>query len=327
MTTTALVIETNNLRGGEATAAVVTASLKRLLTRLTEQTRPVASIDEVVITHDGLDAESQCQLQETVRRPLKFVHLAEGTGYYEAKNVGFDATTADIVVFGDSDCWPDPRWLETLVEPVLSGACDVAAGRTTYRTDLLGTAATTIDFMYFASPFGAHCTRNFYANNVAFRRATFGDRRFPASAMYRGHCQLLGLRLLEDRVPIHFVPQARTIHRFPDSLREFVQLRLHRGSDLSALAPQLIQTNLRTQLPARAAKFAPPVVLAARLGFSLRSLNRQDMPPARGVRRAICAAGITGLSMLDLVGTWRGGGGQHVALSYHDDRDGLAAAA
>ena len=41
----------------------------------------------------------------------------EGTGYYEAKNRGFDATTADVVAFGDGDCWPDPAWLETLLAP------------------------------------------------------------------------------------------------------------------------------------------------------------------------------------------------------------------
>ena len=92
------------------------------------------------------------------------------------------------------------------------------AGRTTYRRDLLGTAASTIDFMYFPSPFGKGYTRNFYANNIAFRREVFDTRRFGEHEMYRGHCAVLGIDLHNAKIPIVFAPAARTIHRFPDSV-------------------------------------------------------------------------------------------------------------
>src|SRR5262245_34661137 len=192
---TALVLETNNLRrGGD-----VTKSLERLLQHLAPQ---LGKIDELVVTHDGL--RDTARLEHAAEHGVLFVELPPGTGYYQAKNVGFDATSADVVAFGDADCWPDRHWLDRLLSPFAADASvSVVAGRTTYRDDVLGRAATAIDFMYFPSPLGAECTRNFYANNVAFRRDTFARFRYLADPkIYRGHCQRLGMRLAAAGVPV-----------------------------------------------------------------------------------------------------------------------------
>ena len=214
----------------------------------------------------------------------------------------------------------------------------MVAGRTTYREDLLGTAATTIDFMYFDSPLGERCTRNFYANNVAFRREVFARYGYLSEErIYRGHCQVLGLRLQAAGVPVRFVPEARTIHRFPDSVRDFARLRLLRGADSHELTPHLARAYLPRGLqwlgdlrPA-----ASLAVLTARLGMSLRALNHQDLPPVKGVRRAACVGAIVGLSLVDAAGALAGATGlgrprvrdgalANEGLGYHTDRDGLA---
>src|SRR5206468_10251653 len=135
------------------------------------------------------------------------------------------------------------------------------------------------------SPFGADYTRNFYANNVAFRRDVFAAHRYGDHEMYRGHCAVLGVELLNAKVPILFVPAARTIHRFPDSLRELVQLRLMRGRDTYELTPALggsIASGLK--LP-RIGPVVPLAVLGIRFACSLRSINRQQMPVARGLKK------------------------------------------
>ncbi len=114
-------------------------------------------------------------------------------------------------------CAPPPR---------CSSPAEVVAGRTTYRDDALGVAATAIDFMYFPSPLGEGLTRNFYANNVAFRRDVFAARRYlPAEGIYRGHCQQLGLRLAADGVRVRYAPDAHTVHRFPDGAAELLRLQ------------------------------------------------------------------------------------------------------
>ena len=336
MTTFALVLETNNLTGGGADTLRTAQSLERLLTRLREQTRPLAQLDEFVITHDGLPAPARAQLDAIADKEIRWVEIDGETDYYEAKNRGFDATTTDVVAFADADCWPEPAWLDELFAPFASPDVEVTAGRTTYRTDILGTAASTIDFMYFDSPLGGGCTRNFYANNVAFRREVFGSRRYATHDMYRGHCQVLGARLHADGVKVRFVPEARTIHRFPDSVAELVKLRLLRGEDVISLAPHLVKTYMPIAAPlAKLGPVVPLAVLAARFGFSVASINKQDMPPAHGARWLGVVGAIAGISLVDAVGTvartfgWRPGSRSaspaKVTLSYHRDGDQLDA--
>jgi hypothetical protein len=338
MTSFALVLETNNLTGGGADAARTARSLERLLGRLREQTRPLAQLDEFVITHDGLASGARARLDAIAGKTIRWIEIDADTDYYEAKNRGFDATTADVVAFADADCWPEPAWLEALFAPFADAAIAVTAGRTTYRTDILGTAASTIDFMYFDSPLGRGCTRNFYANNVAFRRDAFGSRRYATHDMYRGHCQVLGTKLHRDGVKVHFVPAARTIHRFPDSVAELVKLRLLRGEDVISLAPHLVRTYAPFAAPlGNLGPVIPLAVLAARFGFSVASINKQDMPPARGARWLGVVGAIAGISLVDAVGTvartlgWRPASGAtapaKVTLSYHRDGDQLDAAA
>ena len=332
--TAALVLETNNLLGGDL-AAVVTA-MKRLLLHLGAQTRALASLAEVVVTHDGLPEAARSRLERAAGVPLRFVEVAPFTGYYEAKNLGFDATTADVVAFGDGDCWPEPEWLERLLAPFDDARVEAVAGRTTYREDLLGQAVSAIDFMYFAPPGDRGATRNFYANNVAFRREVFGARRYaPVRGQFRGACQVLGLRLEREGVRVRFEPGARTTHRFPDSLRELVQLRLYRGADTPKLVPFLVDAHAPRALAwlGRLEPLASLGVLAARLGFSARSVGRQDMRALDLPRRAACLGLMAAVSGLDTIGALaRATGvtsfgldaaGHAETLSYHGNGDGL----
>jgi hypothetical protein len=339
--TTALILETNNLRGS-ADPDRVTASLDRLLRHLGAQTRPLRALDELVVTHDGLDERQRARLEAAAGTPVRFLLLPPDTGYYEAKNLGFDASSAEVVAFGDADCWPDPAWLDRLLAPFSEApSALVVAGRTTYRDDVLGAAATSIDFMYFPSPLGEGATRNFYANNVAFRRDVFAARRYqPAPGIYRGHCQRLGLRLAEDRIPVRYEAAAHTVHRFPDSAAELLRLRLLRGADTAEMAPSFADAFLPARLRwlGRLGPLSPLGVLALRLGWSAQAVGKQGLSEVHGARRAACLAAVCGISAADAAGALarsvgradlgvHDGGFRRGALSYHGDADQLVAGA
>ncbi len=278
-----------------------------------------------MITHDGLSEGALESLRLSCQANLHFVEVSSEAGYYAAKNEGFKASSGEIVVFADSDCLPESSWLESLLSPFEDGA-QVVAGRTCYRSDLLGIAATTIDFLYFEPPQAPGTTLNFYANNVAFAREVFGARLFPKASMYRGHCQKLGMQLTEDGISIRFAPSARTVHRFPDHWTEFLQLRLLRGRDLGALAPPLVDRYAPAlTMFSRSAMVPPALVWCARGLLSQRALGAQQMPAVGGARAAATRALIAGISVVDGVGTLlsgaqlidRGHSLDRQALSYH----------
>jgi hypothetical protein len=329
------VLETNNLAGGRADSDDVERSLARLLARLRAQSRPLASLDEVIIVHSGLAPTARDRLQDVAGCRLAFVPIDPASDYYAAKDAGFAATRADVVAFADADCWPEPDWLRALLEPFADAEVRVVAGRTTYRDDLFGAAATAIDFMYFASPLGPGCTRNFYANNVAFRREVLEAGGYGAHGFYRGSCQVLGLALQARGVPVRFAPRAHTIHRLPDSLADLLRLRLLRGADAVELAPHLARAYLPRAVRwlARIGPLSGVAVLAVRCACSLVALRQQRLTGVRGARWLAGAALVTAIHAADAAGAVIGGlrlglgarTRRMVSLGYHRDVDKLAA--
>lgn len=330
---TALVLETNNLRGGENYEQVV-SSLKRVTGLLAQQSIPLSALAQIVITHDGLDESSRGVLEDIAGHHIDFVLIDSSTGYYHAKNSGFTATDPERckwVVFADADCVPAPTWLAELLSPFIdNNTLGAVAGRTSYASDLAGTALTTLDFMYFPSPLAEGATRNFYANNIVFRRDVFAEYHYQdLDSVYRAHCQVLGLQLQSQGIPLHYAVKAHTVHRFPDSLGDILKLRWLRGQDTCGLTPFLVQTYLPAGLQwlSRSGPIGPLCVLIARLGFSMRALNHQDQPPVSGLRWIASMLLIIGFSAVDMSGALMRGlglrlargkdGGDVQALSYH----------
>ncbi|MBC9250252.1 glycosyl transferase [Pseudomonas alcaligenes] len=330
---TALVLETNNLRGG-ADLDKVAASLGRLFDHLQGQSLALSRLAQVVVTHDGLPAEVCAELARRSSLALQFVLIDASTGYYAAKNAGFAATSAEqcaYVVFADADCIPAADWLEQLLLPLCAAQPPaVVAGRTSYSSSLAGTALTTLDFMYFPSPLQAGATRNFYANNVVFRRDVFAEHAYQAlDGVYRAHCQVLGLNLQAAGIALHYAAAAHTEHRLPDTRGEALKLRWMRGQDSVGLTPYLVRAYLPQRLHwfARSGPLAPLTILGARLGYSLRALNHQDLPPVHGLRRLGAMGLILAFSLVDMAGALARGVGINTlgrkvaadaqALSYH----------
>ncbi len=120
----------------------------------------------------------------------------------------------------------------------MRGDARVVAGATSYAGELAA-LANQLDFPYFSHRAGT--VRNFFANNVAFARDVFAAYRYPHIApMFHGQCQVLGLQLLAADIAIHFAPDARVVHAWPDGLAEWLEVRLLRGADTASLLPYVV---------------------------------------------------------------------------------------
>jgi hypothetical protein len=266
------------------------------LARLLAKLAPQLDEAELVITTGGPIAAKD-ELETLAGRAITWVELSADAGYYEHKNQGFDASTGDIVAFIDGDCDPCPGWLAALVRPIVDGEAQVVAGSTGYAGKL-AQLANRIDFPYFFDDRARSTVRNFFANNVAFAREVFAARRYPDLApMFHGQCQVLGLRLQDDGIPIRLAEAARVIHAWPAGVTEWLEVRLLRGADLASLLPHVAAH--------RAPRVAPvianlgPVPALAVLG--LRAVDATYRALRRGPRMRGLAL-VAGVSLVDAVG-------------------------
>jgi glycosyltransferase involved in cell wall biosynthesis len=85
---------------------------------------------EVLVVDDGSTdgADEEAASTTVAGRPVRLLRN-EGTGAVAGRLTGIRASSAAILAFTDSDCEPDPAWLETAVEHLRAGA-HLAHGRT-----------------------------------------------------------------------------------------------------------------------------------------------------------------------------------------------------
>ena len=84
------------------------ATVRKTLESVFNQTRMP---DEVIV----VDGNSKDNTLDIVRRfPVKIV-TEPGAGFGHARNVGIENATGDIVLFIDSDCYAEPKWIEKAV--------------------------------------------------------------------------------------------------------------------------------------------------------------------------------------------------------------------
>lgn len=245
------------------------ARVERGLWELADTLAPqVAAADaEIAITHCGLDERARASIERVLDRPVAWILLPVEAGYYEHKNRGFDATSGDLVAFLDGDCAPCPDWLASLTAPILGGDARVVAGMTSYPGEL-APLANQLDFPYYDR--GPGCVRNFFANNVAFAREVFAARHYPTiEPMFHGQCQVLGLQLLAERIPIRFAAGARVTHAWPEDLTEWLEVRLLKGADTVSLLPYVIATYVPRASPIVERLGALPALAI----FGLRALS------------------------------------------------------
>jgi glycosyltransferase involved in cell wall biosynthesis len=224
-----MILETENLESADR------AGLIAALGSILAQDLSPWTAEEVILIDSG-DVPEALQRLIAEEFPWIKVHSApDSIGYYGAKMLGASLATGEVIVYCDSDCLYEPHWLRTLLQTFV-GRPEVAivAGETTTQGyGPYGTAmAITYIFPQYSGETAIVPTRQYYLNNVAFRRSVLLEAPMPTDLpLYRGNC-VIHARSLGDRGhTIWRQPQARALHAPPNGLGHFVWRFLLIGHD------------------------------------------------------------------------------------------------
>jgi glycosyltransferase involved in cell wall biosynthesis len=224
-----IVVETENL---------ATADLQGLLDAiacLAAQDPSPSEANEVLLIDSG-DIPDAVNQQLQTQYPWLQIHQAPaGITYYEAKMLGAEIATGEILVYYDSDCIYEPQWLRIMLASFHMPEIQVVAGETRTRgIGIYGTAmALAYIFPQYSGQQGLQPGSQYYLNNVAFRRSWLLAHPIPtALPLYRGNCVIHAKQLTRDGVTIWRQPAARATHAPPNGWSHFYWRFLLIGYDL-----------------------------------------------------------------------------------------------
>ncbi|MBC7925995.1 MAG: glycosyltransferase family 2 protein [Bryobacteraceae bacterium] len=147
---------------------------------------------------------------------------AGGALYYALKNKGAQVATGEIIAFTDSDVYPAPTWIASIVSNIRAGA-DVSVGLSLFK-DASGWTATSVaramavscTFGYILGPSknGRVELRGFMDHNLAIRADLFRNAQYQTEYGRIIASPLLFRRLKKAGAVIAFSPLQAVTHYF-----------------------------------------------------------------------------------------------------------------
>lgn len=219
-------------------------------------------------------------------------HACEGPPYqyYEQKNLAAKLATGDLLVYLDSDCIPQPGWLEAFIATFERTDVVVCAGVTSFDRDSLYSRlfAFLIDWQIDdPGPEPVVVTHGFKANNVAYRRDTFLAHPYPDNGSYKARCVQLWRELAQAGITIHRANRALVLHPAPVNPRHFAAKAIGLGHDYGLQFRNRGGTGLRSALSFAYGKFKRNLA-----DTRTRLLTSQCRPDAGPRALAMVLAGI-----------------------------------
>lgn len=224
-----IVLETENL------AAADLNGLMRSLSSLAAQDPAPTEANEVLLIESG-DIPAALLAELCQQYPwIKVCSAPAGTEYYQAKMLGAELATGEIIVYYDSDCIYEAGWMSKILSPFSqSPDIQVVAGETT--TNGVGIYGTAMALGYIFPQYSGRTElspgKSYFLNNVAFRRSFLLRHPIPTNLpLYRGNCAVHAHKLVESGFIIWQQPEARVLHAPPNGLKHFFWRFLLIGHD------------------------------------------------------------------------------------------------
>ncbi len=236
-----LVIETANLSMAELDG------LRGTLESMSAQSVPIQGAAEVFLVDSGDVPEEVLQSMLSAYPWIRAIRLPGTVGYEELKMAGANASTGEVVIFADGDCYYEPQWLEAMLAPFVDPSVHVVGGATEIDpTGAFGLgSAVAFSFPDRQLSSGPYRTDRYHLNNVAFRRSLLESFPIPS----RRRCYRMGALhaaiLRGSGYTIWRQPLAGARHTPPNGFSHFMWRFLMFGHD-GIVVPRLIAAETRT---------------------------------------------------------------------------------
>lgn len=200
------------------------AELQQVVAALETQTLPPSEW-QLLICDDGSEEDLAASLGQASIN-IKWLRQNRG-GPAAARNMGLFAAATPIVAFTDSDCIPEPRWLESLIEPIETNRADVTGGLVGFdsaeqwvgrclnfvMTTGLGAAGARDPRAMLGMKFHPRTGNMAVKLDVARRVGGFPNERYGEDVEF-------GRRLMSQEARIEFVPSAVVVHNEKRTIRQ-----------------------------------------------------------------------------------------------------------
>jgi glycosyltransferase involved in cell wall biosynthesis len=225
--------------------------LRQLLQGLDKQT--YRSFEVVIVDDGSCDGSDELARGSVVAGRPVIVIPSDGEGTLRARQVGVDNSRGPMLAFTDSDCVPDPAWLEHAVAAMSDGA-DMVNGYTRPMRPLKPmerSLASGTEGLYPTC--NMFYRRDLYDRLGGFDAETASHWRFRSVNRWRdsafGEDTLLGWSAIRSGATMKYVPEAIIEHQvFPPDLRDYF-LRTAKMAAFPAMTKALPE--LRTTLMRR----------------------------------------------------------------------------
>ena len=162
---------------------------------------------------------------------VSLLPTAEGK-YYDLKNYGAKDAAANLIIFLDTDAFPESNWLINILtpfsDPDISGIC----GRTIVdHTNWYTKSYSLIKFQLPATTFEIEPIKYLFANNLAVRKPFFDVYKFPVTGKYYKIPSREYLRTIKkEGLPVFHNPAAIVRHPAPLP-NNFLKRAFYHGRD------------------------------------------------------------------------------------------------
>lgn len=191
---------------------------------------------EVVVVDDGsTDGTVELVQQRAESNPDLHLVRSGGTGAVGARRLGISESTGEIIAFTDSDCVPDPGWLQAGVAAIDSGA-GLVNGLT-----MPARAVGPFERTMCSIDDGLYPTCNLFLRRGLYERFGGFDEHAADRLGFRltprlkgtgfGEDTLLAWRMRRDGVECRYAPEALVTHHvFPPEVRESLSRAMQAGA-------------------------------------------------------------------------------------------------